>query len=48
MEIGLHLPADEELAVQALLRQLDFPGQELRIINAALGRIALGIRRSSG
>jgi transposase len=37
-----HLPADEELAVQALLRQLDFHGQELRIIDAALGRIALG------
>ena len=36
-----HLPADEELAVEALLRQLDFHGQELRIIDAALGRIAL-------
>jgi transposase len=35
------LPADEELAVDALLRQLDFHAQELRIIDAALGRIAL-------
>ena len=36
------LPPDEELAVSALLRQLDFHGQELRIIDAALGRVALG------
>src|SRR5437762_2018341 len=36
------LPADEELAVEALLRQLDFHGQELRIIDPALGRVALG------
>ena len=28
--------------MKALLRQLDFHGQELRIIDAALGRIALG------
>jgi transposase len=35
------LPPDEELAVEALLRQLDFPGQELRIIDASLGRIGL-------
>jgi len=35
------LPADEEFAVEALLRQLDFHGQELRIIDAALGRIAI-------
>jgi hypothetical protein len=35
------LPADEEFAVEALLRQLDFHGQELRIIDAALGRVAL-------
>ncbi len=35
------LPPDEGLAVEALLRQLDFHGQELRIIDAALGRIAL-------
>jgi transposase len=38
---GQSLPADEEFAVEALLRQLDFHGQELRIIDAALGRIAL-------
>jgi transposase len=36
-----HLPADEELAVDALLRQLDFHAQELRIIDAAPGRVAL-------
>ncbi|MFL5860734.1 MAG: IS110 family transposase [Solirubrobacteraceae bacterium] len=36
------LPADEAFAVEALLRQLDFHGQELRIIDAALGRVALG------
>jgi transposase len=36
------LPADEELAVSALLRQLDFHAQELKIIDAALGRVALG------
>jgi transposase len=36
------LPPDEELAVSALLRQLDLHGQELRIIDAALGRVALG------
>ena len=36
------LPGDEELAVEALMRQLDFHGQELRIIDAALGRVALG------
>jgi transposase len=35
------LPPDEELAVEALLRQLDFHSQELRIIDAALGRAAL-------
>jgi len=35
------LPPDEELAVQALTGQLDFHGQELRIIDAELGRIAL-------
>jgi transposase len=35
------LSSDQELAVEALLRQLDFHGQELRIIDAALGRIAL-------
>jgi transposase len=36
-----HLPPDEHHAVEALVRQLDFHGQELRIIDAALGRIAL-------
>jgi transposase len=36
-----YLPPDEESAVEALLRQIDFHGQELRIIDAALGRIAL-------
>lgn len=36
-----HLPPDEHFAVEALLRQLDFHGQELRIIDAQLGRIAL-------
>jgi len=35
------LPPDEELTVEALLRQLDFHGQELRIIDAELGRVAL-------
>lgn len=36
------LPADELQAVDALLRQLDFHGQELRIIDASLAKIALG------
>jgi transposase len=36
------LPPDEEVAVEALLRQLDFHGQELTIIDAALGRVAHG------
>jgi hypothetical protein len=35
------LPPDEHQAVGALLRQLDFHGQELRIVDAELGRIAL-------
>ena len=35
------LPADERQAVEALLRQLDFHGQELAIIGAQLGQIAL-------
>jgi transposase len=35
------LPADELQAVDALLRQLDFHGQELRIIDAALAKVAL-------
>ena len=41
-------PARRAHAVQALLRQLDFHGQELRIIDAALGRIALERPRSGG
>ena len=36
------LPADECQAVGALLRQLDFHAQELAIIDAELGRVALG------
>jgi transposase len=36
------LPADEEVAVEALLRQLDFHARELRIIDASLGQAALG------
>src|SRR4051812_12626018 len=36
------LPVDERRAVAALLRQLDFHGQELRIIDPELGRVALG------
>jgi transposase len=36
-----HLPPDEEIAVDALLRQLDFHGRELRLIDRELGRIAL-------
>src|SRR5579871_1838102 len=35
------LPVDERQAVEALLRQLDFHGQELAIIDAQLGRVAL-------
>jgi transposase len=35
------LPPDEELAVEALLRQLDFHDRELRIIDASLGQAAL-------
>lgn len=35
------LPDDERQAVQALLRQLDFYGEELRVIDAELGRVAL-------
>src|SRR6266536_3471616 len=35
------LPQDEHQAVTALLRQLDFHGQELRIVDAELGRVAL-------
>ena len=36
-----YLPPDEEVAIEALLRQLDFHAQELRIIDASLGRAAL-------
>ena len=36
------LPADERRAVEALLRQLDFHGEELRLIDTELGRVALG------
>jgi len=35
------LPADERQAVSALLRQLDFHGQELKLIEAELARVAL-------
>ncbi len=35
------LPHDELQAVGALLRQLDFHGQELRIVDAELGRVGL-------
>jgi len=35
------LPPDEELAVEALLRQLGFHARELRIIDASLGQAAL-------
>jgi transposase len=36
------LPADERRAVGALLRQLDFHAQELRLIDTELARVALG------
>jgi len=36
------LPADERQAVEALLRQLDFHGEELKLIDAELARIGLG------
>ncbi len=35
------LPEDERQAVDALLRQLDFHGQELAVIDAALAKVAL-------
>src|SRR5215204_3882138 len=35
------LPADERQAAEALLRQLDFHGDELRLIDAELARVAL-------
>jgi hypothetical protein len=43
--LGQALPADEHLAVDALLRQLDFYGGELRASDIELGRVALGLRR---
>lgn len=36
------LPADEQAAAAALLRQLDFHGEELRLIDRDLGQVALG------
>jgi transposase len=35
------LPADEQVAAAALLRQLDFHGEELRLIDCELGQVAL-------
>lgn len=35
------LPPDERQAVQALLRQLDFYGEELRLVDAELARVGL-------
>jgi transposase len=35
------LPIDERQAVEALLRQLDFHGEELKLIDAELARVAL-------
>ncbi len=35
------LPADERQAVEALLRQLDFHGEELKLVDAELARVAL-------
>jgi transposase len=35
------LPVDERQAVEALLRQLDFHGEELRLVDAELARVAL-------
>jgi transposase len=39
---GQALPADEQTAAAALLRQLDFHGEELRLIDTELGKLALG------
>jgi transposase len=39
---GQDLPADEQAAVGALLRQLDFHADELRLIDRDLGQVALG------
>jgi transposase len=38
---GQELPSDGRRAVEALLRQLDVHGEELRLIDAELGRVAL-------
>jgi transposase len=38
---GQDLPADEQAAVGALLRQLDFHAEELRLIDRDLGQVAL-------
>jgi transposase len=39
---GQRLPADERQAAVALLRQLDFHGQELALIDRELAKVALG------
>ncbi len=36
------LPTDERQAVEAFLRQLDFHGEELRLVDAELARVGLG------
>jgi hypothetical protein len=41
------LPPDEQTAALALLRQLDFQGEELALIDADLARVALGSRAST-
>ncbi len=38
---GQELPLDERQAAEALLRQLDFHGEELKLIDAELARVAL-------
>jgi len=40
--VGQELPVDEREAVESLLRQLDFHGEELKLIDAELARAALG------
>lgn len=44
----LDLPADEQQAVGALLRQLDFHGEELGLVDGELAREALGDRSRDG
>ena len=39
--VGQPLPADEARTVASLLRQLDFAGDELRLVDAELARVAL-------